>query len=590
MSKDMKKQTCKEHDKLLRKSVALTIEKLLGKSVYLLILTLAALIAWQVSGRIFAFTSYAQDISESGKKRAGFRFNMSYIHFSNKNEFLEYVNNTKDSLNEVAPNYFYVDRLGNLQISHTIDKKFIEEMHSRGIKVVPYLSNDWDRNAGRLALRKRHKLAEDIAEAVEKYNLDGVNVDLENLTEEDKDRYTDFVRLLRRKLPAGKTVAVAVASNPKSVTTGWHGSYDYEGLARYCDYLMLMAYDEHYGGGPAGPVASINFVEKSIEYALKYVPKEKLVLGIPFYGRIWRVGGGISGRGVSLRQVQSLISTYGGKVTFNKVYLSPKATISIKPSDPKPSIYGVQLQAGTYTIWFENEESIKYKLRLVEKYDLRGTGSWSLGQETSSVWNYYSLWLNGHYYEDLEGHWATNPIIYSLNKGLITTKEVKEKSIFAPDQPLTRAEAAYALVRALNLEKDRRSNNKVTFTDIADHWAKDEIEIAAQHGIITGRKDGTFAPNDPVSREEMSVMLDRLFSINHRNNILASRSNSMVSASGMDISYKDVNRDLCSWSYDSIIRMSQQGIITGTPDGYFKPKDKITRAEAAVMLYRLLEE
>ena len=176
-----------------------------------------------------------------------------------------------------------------------------------------------------------------------------------------------------------------------------------------------------------------------------------------------------------------------------------------------------------------------------------------------------------------------------MNKGLITTREVKDKSSFAPDQPLTRAEAAVALVRALDLKKDRRSSNQISFSDVSEHWAKDEIEIAAQHGIITGRNDDTFAPNDPVSREEMSVMLDRLFSINNRNNILASRSSTFASESNMKVSYKDVNKDICNWSYDSIIRMSQQGIITGSPDGYFKPKDKITRAEAATLLYRLLE-
>ena len=149
-------------------------------------------------------------MDERGRNSSGFRFNMSYIHFSDKNSYLEYVNNTMDSLNEVAPNYFNVDRLGNLQISYTLDKEFIEEMHSRGIKVVPYLSNNWDRSSGQLALRKRHKLSDAIAEAVEKYNLDGVNVDLENLTEKDRDRYTDFVRLLRKKLSPEKTVAVAV--------------------------------------------------------------------------------------------------------------------------------------------------------------------------------------------------------------------------------------------------------------------------------------------------------------------------------------------------------------------------------------------
>jgi len=563
--------------------------RLLGRLLAIIILIFTTLTAWQITDKICAITSYAENMDEQSKNSSGFRFNMSYIHFSDKSSYLEYVNNTKDSLNEVAPSYFSLDKLGNFQVSYTLDKNFIEEMHNRGIKVVPYLSNDWDRSSGQLALRKRHKLSDAIAEAVEKYNLDGVNVDLENLTEEDRDRYTDFVRLLRKKLSPEKTVAVAVASNPKGITTGWHGSYDYEGLARYSNYLMLMTYDEHYGGSSAGPVASIGFVERSVEYALKYVPKEKIVLGIPFYGRIWRTGGGISGRGISLKEAQSLISRYGGKVSFSNAYLSPKATISIKSVDPKPSIYGGQLQAGTYTIWYENEESIKYKLSLVDKYDLKGTGSWSLGQEPSSVWNYYSLWLNGHYYTDVEGHWARNPIIYSLNKGLITTKEVKEKSGFAPDQPLTRAEAAVALVRALDLEKDRRSGNKISFIDIADHWAKNEIEIAAQYGIITGRSDGTFAPDDPVSREEMSVMLDRLFSINTRGNILASRSSSSASVSNVKVSYKDVNNDVCKWSYDSIIRMSQQGIITGSPEGYFKPKDKITRAEAAALLYRLLE-
>lgn len=563
--------------------------RLLGRIFAIMILASTTLTAWQIIGEICAITTYAKNMDERGRNSSGFRFNMSYIHFSDKNSYLEYVNNTMDSLNEVAPNYFNVDRLGNLQISYTLDKEFIEEMHSRGIKVVPYLSNNWDRSSGQLALRKRHKLSDAIAEAVEKYNLDGVNVDLENLTEKDRDRYTDFVRLLRKKLSPEKTVAVAVASNPKGTTTGWHGSYDYEGLAIYSDYLMLMAYDEHYGGGSPGPVASIGFVERSIEYALKYVPKEKIVLGIPFYGRIWKTGGGLSGRGVSLKQVRSLILGYGGKVSFSNLYLSPKATISIRSGDSKPSVYGTQLQAGTYTIWYENEESIKYKLSLVDKYDLKGAGSWSLGQELSSIWNYYSLWLNGHYLKDVEGHWARNPIIYSLNKGLITTREVKDKSSFAPDQPLTRAEAAVALVRALDLKKDRRSSNQISFSDVSEHWAKDEIEIAAQHGIITGRNDDTFAPNDPVSREEMSVMLDRLFSINNRNNILASRSSTFASESNVKASYKDVNKDICNWSYDSIIRMSQQGIITGSPDGYFKPKDKITRAEAATLLYRLLE-
>ena len=91
-------------------------------------------------------------------------------------------------------------------------------------------------------------LAEQVAGAILEYGLDGVNVDIENMTENERDIYTDFVRLLRKKLPEGNSVSVAVVPNPYKLTAGWHASYDYAGLARYCDYLMLMAYDEHYQG------------------------------------------------------------------------------------------------------------------------------------------------------------------------------------------------------------------------------------------------------------------------------------------------------------------------------------------------------
>ncbi|HOJ10842.1 MAG TPA: S-layer homology domain-containing protein [Clostridiales bacterium] len=545
---------------------------------------------------IFTFTmsstissiSSAAGISgaNTGEDSSGFKFNMTYIHFNDKNSYLKYVENTKDSINEVSPNYLSLKYDGTLQISSTLDKGFIDEMHKRGIKVVPFLSNNWDRTLGRFAMGKRYKLSEQIAEAIEKYNLDGVNIDIEDLTEKDRDRHTDFIRMLRKKIPADKVIAVSVASNPKGITTGWHGSYDYEGLAEYCDYLMIMTYDEHYGGGPSGPVASIGFVERSIEYALKKVPKEKIVLGIPFYGRMWKNGGGFNGQGVSLKEVSSLIARYGGRVSFSNAYLSPKAVVTIKSDDDKPYINGKKLEAGTYTIWYENEDSLKHKLSLVKKYGIKGTGSWSLGQEPSSIWNYYSLWLNGHYYKDVQGHWAQNPIIFALNNGWITTKTVKDSGVFAPDKPLTRAEAAFALVRSLELDKDRKQESKITFSDISNHWAKNEIDIAAQHRIITGRGDGTFGPDDAVSREEMSVMLDRAISgLSGRSTVLASRG--MGSGSNMNISYVDVSRELCTWSYDSIIKMSQQGIITGTPDGKFNPKSKISRAETAALLFKV---
>lgn len=212
------------------------------------------------------------------------KFNMSYL-YGNYN-YISLVERTKGALNEVSPSYFDLNKDGSLLLN-PVDTNLVNKMHQKGITVVPFLSNHWDRDTGRKALANKENLATQIVNAIKKYNLDGVNVDLENLTEEDRISYVSFVRELRAKLPTNKTLSVAVAANPNGWNTGWQGSYDYKELGNVADYIILMAYDEHYEGGEEGPVASIEFVEDSIKYALKYISCDKLVLGVPFYGRYW---------------------------------------------------------------------------------------------------------------------------------------------------------------------------------------------------------------------------------------------------------------------------------------------------------------
>jgi spore germination protein YaaH len=497
------------------------------------------------------------------------KFNMSYIYFGDSSSYVYHVDNTKNSLNEISPSYFDLNEDGSLLLTQAIDIDFIEEMHNRGIKVVPFISNHWDRNKGAAALDRRGELAEEIADAVKKYDLDGVNIDIENMTKEHRDKYSDFVRLLRKKLPTSKTIAVSVAPNPYWTDNGWQGAYDYSKLAKYSDYLMIMCYDESYESGPAGPVASASFVEKSIIYALEHVPKEKIVLGLPFYGRFWKDGEQYGGYGISNKTVEKLIEKYKGKVIFDEKRKSAKAIIQIRPYDEKPVVMGRKLEAGTYTLWFENEQSLKYKLTLVNKYDLKGTGSWSLGQEALSTWNYYSMWLNGYYIEDVPGHWAQQHIISMVDKEWM--KGISA-SIFAPNNPLTRAEAATILVRALGLEE--KKGVKAGFTDTFGHWAEDEINIAAQHGVVLGTGDGSFSPDRPVSRQELAVMLDRVL-------INLDTKQKTVNP------YKDLDASRYPWSYHSIIKLTGYGVFTGNPDGAFYPLSTATRAEMAAIMDRV---
>lgn len=322
-------------------------------------------------------------------------FNMSYLYFGNTKSYISQIDKTQGNLSLVSPSYFDINADGSLKITTQYDSTFVKEMHSRGMKVVPFLSNHWDRNVGRAALNNREKLTTQIADFIMKNNLDGIQVDIENTTEIDRDAYTDLVRLLREKLPSDKEVSVAVAANPNGWTKGWHGTYDYKELAKYSSYLMVMAYDESYEGSKEGPVASYGWVEKSIQYALKQgISPDKIVLGIPFYGRYWKEGEATGGTGISNVRVDELLSRYGGTVVFDEATKSPKATITIKQGDPVTTIAGKTLTPGTYKIWYENSDSIAAKFELIHKYNLKGSGSWSLGQESTSIWQNYRTWMS----------------------------------------------------------------------------------------------------------------------------------------------------------------------------------------------------
>jgi spore germination protein YaaH len=232
-------------------------------------------------------------------------------------------------------------------------------MHEKEIAVVPFLTNNWSRAVGKAALNNREELAECLADAVGLYNLDGVNIDIENVTPKEREAYVDFVRMLRELLGPDKTIVVSVAANPWGVSTGCMAPM-ITGLAAYCDYLMIMGYDEHYYGGPAGPVSSYSFLDMSLKYAVDVIPKEKVVLGLPFYGRIWADDGGFpNGYGLTNSKITELIRRYGGVVQSDAKSRSARAVISISSSDAKTFIGGQALREGTFTIWYENDRSIK---------------------------------------------------------------------------------------------------------------------------------------------------------------------------------------------------------------------------------------
>lgn len=489
-------------------------------------------------------------------------FHMSYAYFGAGNTLMETLDNTGDILDVVSPSYFDITSDGHLQLTSQFDPSTILQMQKNNYRVVPFLSNHWDRAKGRAALNNRETLVKEIVDVINEYNLDGINVDIENITHEDRDNFTLFIKELRSALPKDKELSIAVAANPKGYTTGWHGAYDNEKLAQYADYLMIMSYDEHYEGGNPGPVASIQFVEESIKHELKNVPPSKIVLGLPFFGRYWKDDGSIKGKGISLVRINELIRKYNGTVTFDNYTKSPKATINITG-------YEVGISKGKYTIWLENEESILTKLGLIEKYNLKGVGSWSVHQATQNIWKIYNHWSTGsRIFLDVEEGWAKAPILAISEKGwMIGTRDF----YFEPNQPLTRAQAATLLVRVLEL--NRIDNSLPQFLDVPNnHWAKTDIEIASLHGLMEGQGNQRFAPDEFITREEMATLLSRLLQIS-------------PSEGKINIPFIDITPT--RWSYPFIAAMTEAKIFEGFEDQTFRPKDSITRDQMAALLDRI---
>lgn len=535
--------------------------------------------------KALAFTVAAACLFSAGTEiAAASKLNLGYLYFGTQEAFVRQVDATNQAVNRVSPTLFDLTSDGELQLASDISG-LVAAMKDRDVQVVPFLSNHWDRETGRRALANREQLTTQIARAVIQYELDGVNVDIENVTEQDRDAYTDLVRLLRAKLPAGTELSVAIAANPSGWTKGWQGSYDLAKLAEYSDYLMLMAYDEHWSGqAESGPVASLGWVEKSVQQVLKTVAPEQLVLGIPLYGRYWSEDGRVLGAGIPNQTAENLAQRYGITSQWDETARSPYFTFTVGDNEQRPVVNGAALAQGTYTVWYENERSIKEKLDLVHRYNLKGTGVWCLSQESSDTWTYYASWLNGQYYIDALGHWAEADIRQVARQELMMgTGSIT----FAPDKPMTRAEAAAVLVRLARSWSVEDSGGTAvdagSFSDVpAGYWGAAEIAAARSMGLVEGYGNGSFAPEQAVTREQFAAMAYRLLQRTAAAGF-APENGAVLSAGGGI--FPDVPPE--RWSWIAVSAMGSRGILQGYEDGAFRPDSPILRGEAAALLLRL---
>jgi spore germination protein YaaH len=276
------------------------------------------------------------------------------------------------SIDQLGMFDFTLDEKGNLK--GTPSSEGIAEARSKGSKslmVVHNISGGIDARSAYMALTNyRAKVVDNIVGQIDKNGYDGVNIDLEGIPPAYKTQYNALLEDLSKKLKArGKLLTVAIPAKTSDNGSAWNEAYDYRNIGRLADYVVIMSYDEHWFGGPPGPVASISWVASVMDYAVKTIPSNKVLMGIGCYGYDWPQGQ--NGKAIRWKDMPSL--TRYGSVQWDNNYSVP---------------YLIYWQSGVkHQVWFENSYSLAIKLELVNKYNLGGIAFWRLGFEDSSFWD-----------------------------------------------------------------------------------------------------------------------------------------------------------------------------------------------------------
>ena len=278
------------------------------------------------------------------------------------------------NVNVISPAWFeFEDSKGTL--SDIATKSYVKEAHRRGIQVWPILRHNFEETGLTAEIlsstKKRQYVIDQILDYANIYGFDGINVDIENIQNETSAVWVQFMRELFVQLKnKGLVVTVDVY-----MPSDWSGHYEREKVSASCDYFIVMAYDQHWSGSEeAGSVSEIPWVESGIQTSLEEVPKEKLVLGIPFYTRLWvESSEGLSAKSYSMTSMADLLATWEITPTIDE--------------NSGQSYVEYNKEGKVYKVWIEDFDSISKRISLMKKYELAGYGAWRLGYETSDIWD-----------------------------------------------------------------------------------------------------------------------------------------------------------------------------------------------------------
>ena len=281
-------------------------------------------------------------------------------------------------VNVISPTWFSVtDETGT--ISSLASADYVKLAHEAGREVWGLIDNfneAFHETTDLAYASVRSRIIEQLLAEAASCGMDGINVDFENLKEAGIPHYLQFLRELTSAAHAQNLVVSVDTPVPQAYTM----YYQRGEQARFVDYMIVMAYDEHFAGSEeAGSVSSLPFVQQAVEEMTRVMPADQVICGIPFYTRVWTEKFG-----------QSAITSEVLGMDGAKNYAKENQMTETWDASLGQNVATVETSDARYTIWMEDEQSMEEKLKVIQSADLAGVAEWKLGFECADVWSLIS--------------------------------------------------------------------------------------------------------------------------------------------------------------------------------------------------------
>jgi len=302
-----------------------------------------------------------------------------------------WTKNDHHALDVISPQWFRFEReTYSGEVLSIASHQYMSWAHERGLHIWPKVFDSEDGNVTGLILadqQKREFVIAQLLDLIDTYNLDGLNIDFERVREVDVRYFHQFLRELWPPMrERGAVLSAAVF-----VPAAWSLYYDRGAIAEAVDFVAVMTYDEYtINSSEPGPNASIGFVETAVTNMLFNhppnqvgVPPEKLLLGIPFYSRVWIETLDDNGIAEDFR-VRSLGMNFARRMfTDNGVVFEWQEDVGKYYGEFEIFEDG---RMRRYRTWLEDARSMAEKIDIVHRYHLAGVAAWVWGLENEATW------------------------------------------------------------------------------------------------------------------------------------------------------------------------------------------------------------